>query len=115
VRQRLVTSPTAPFLPISSALVPLYEFGCRRCGARFEALTPPTDAPPCPNCGAAAPRRLFSPISGPLKFGLRGAAARRSDALRRVREERRLEERSRRRDERGQEGQSAKRRRDSSG
>jgi putative FmdB family regulatory protein len=86
-------------LPISSEVVPLYEFRCRHCGVRFEALTAPTEAPPCPNCKAAAANRLFSPISRPLKLGLRGAAARRSNALRRAREERRREERAKRRDE----------------
>ncbi|HEY3946248.1 MAG TPA: zinc ribbon domain-containing protein [Solirubrobacteraceae bacterium] len=80
--------------------MPLYEFRCRRCGARFDALTASTDTPSCARCGAATDR-LFSPISRPLKFGLRGSAARRPDALRRVREERRLQERAERRQERG--------------
>lgn len=82
--------------------MPLYEFRCRRCGVRFEALTAPTETPPCANCGAAEPDRVFSPISRPLKFGLRGVAARRSDAERRGREERRVEERMKRRE--GREG-----------
>jgi putative FmdB family regulatory protein len=120
--QRLVTSPPAHFLPIFSALVPLYEFRCPRCSARFEALTAPAETPPCPSCGAAGPDRLFSPISRPLKLGLRGRAARRSDALRRVREERRREERARRQDERahkdrieGREERGRKERRPDSG
>ncbi len=99
----VVTPPDAPLLPISSAFVPLYEFKCGRCGERFEALTAPDGEAECPACGAGQPQRVYSPISRPLKFGLRGAAARRSDSLRRAREERRREERGSR-EERRREG-----------
>ena len=54
----------------------------------------PGGASPCPECGRAETEKLFSPISRPLKFGLRGAAARRSNALRRAREQRRREQRA---------------------
>ncbi len=77
--------------------MPLYEFRCSQCGTRFEALSATGASLPCPDCGAGAPERLFSPISKPLKFGLRGAEARRSDASRRAREERRREERANKR------------------
>ena len=77
--------------------MPLYEFRCAQCGARFDALSVAGASPRCPECGGEEPERKSSPISGPLKFGLRGAAARRSGSLRRAREERRLEERARRR------------------
>jgi putative FmdB family regulatory protein len=80
--------------------VPLYEFRCRRCGKRFEELTGPTADASCPACGAEGPERLFAPISRPLRFGLRGADARRSNAVRGAREERRREERARRRAQR---------------
>jgi putative FmdB family regulatory protein len=35
--------------------MPLYEYGCRGCGARFETLRKAAQrlaAPPCPDCGA---------------------------------------------------------------
>jgi putative FmdB family regulatory protein len=82
--------------------VPLYDFRCRACGAEFEALVSPSEQPVCPNCGEGDPERLFSPISRPLKFGLRGAEARRSNATRRAREERKREERAKRRERRDQ-------------
>jgi putative FmdB family regulatory protein len=75
-------------------------FRCRACGERFEELTPPSSDACCPACGAAGPERLFAPISRPLKFGLRGADARRSNAQRGAREERKREERARRRAQR---------------
>jgi hypothetical protein len=55
------------------------------------------ETPTCPGCGDPIPERLLSSVSGPLKFGLRGANARRSDALRAAREERRREQRAERR------------------
>lgn len=93
----------APDRPISSFAVPLYEFACAACGERFEALAAPSERPHCPACGAVEPRRLYSPISPPPRLGLRGAAARRSNALRRAREEQRRERREQRR-ERAQDG-----------
>jgi putative FmdB family regulatory protein len=77
--------------------MPLYEFRCRSCAAVFEELVRGDDAPVCPVCEAGDPERLLSPISAPLKFGLRGAEARRSNATRRVREEQRREQRAARR------------------
>jgi putative FmdB family regulatory protein len=67
--------------------VPLYDFACRACGERFEALVAAGQAPACPVCAAPEPERLFSPIAGPLKTGVRGSAARRSDSLRHSRDE----------------------------
>jgi putative FmdB family regulatory protein len=78
--------------------MPLYEFECSACGERFEALVAVSEHPSCPACGAAAPERLFSPISRPLKFGLRGVAAKRSNASRRARAEQRREQRAQRRE-----------------
>ena len=71
--------------------VPLYDFACDACGERFEELTRPGEAPACPACGAEGARRLFTPIPPPPKLGLRGAAARDSDARRREREATRKE------------------------
>jgi hypothetical protein len=55
------------------------------------------EAPPCPACESADTERLPTAFAGPFTVGLRGAAARRSDAERRSREERRAEERNNRR------------------
>jgi hypothetical protein len=51
-------------------------------------------------CQTPEAQRVFSPFAGPFKIGLRGAAARRSNAIRRAREEQRREERARRREQR---------------
>ena len=67
--------------------MPIYDFECTACGERFEALVAAAERPVCPVCGAPEPARLFSPIAGPLKTGLRGSAARRSDSLRHSRDE----------------------------
>ena len=69
------------------ACVPIYDFECPACSERFEALVAAAQRPACPVCGALEPVRLFSPIAGPLKTGLRGSAARRSDSLRHSRDE----------------------------
>ena len=85
--------------------MPLYDFACDACDERFEARTEPGEAPPCPACGSEATRRLFTPISPPAKMGLRGAAARQSDAVRADREWKKKEafkaERRKKREERG--------------
>ncbi|MDQ3935558.1 MAG: zinc ribbon domain-containing protein, partial [Actinomycetota bacterium] len=59
--------------------MPIYDFACEACGHEFEELIRGDEAPPCPRCGAPEPRRLLSPVAPPLKTGLRGAEARRSD------------------------------------
>jgi putative FmdB family regulatory protein len=41
--------------------MPLYDFDCRSCGHRFEALVRRQDAPPaCPTCGGVDLDRLVS-------------------------------------------------------
>jgi putative FmdB family regulatory protein len=84
--------------------VPLYEFDCGACGARFEEIVPPGCTAPCPACGGERVTRAFSQIAAPgVPVGLTGAAARDSNARRREREaakkERFVAERKRRRDE----------------
>jgi putative FmdB family regulatory protein len=74
--------------------VPIYEYRCEACGATFEELSRVDELPPCPDCGAPDPERLLSQVSPAARIGLRGAAARRSDATRRAREERRREKRA---------------------
>lgn len=71
--------------------MPLYDFACEACEATFEALARPGESPPCPACGAERTRRLFTPIAPPAKLGLRGRAARESDARRADRESQRRE------------------------
>ena len=71
--------------------MPRYDFRCLTCGNEFEALVRVSEQPACTACGAVDLQRLFSPIAGPLKTGLRGGEARRSNATRRVREELRQE------------------------
>ena len=78
--------------------MPLFEYECQTCGTRFEELVMNGDTPPCPACGAADPQRLYSNVSPPPRMGLRGLAARRSNAVRRAREEQRQERRAQRRD-----------------
>jgi putative FmdB family regulatory protein len=82
--------------------MPLYEFDCDACHARFEELVPAGGQAPCPHCGSQRVTRLFAPIaSARLPVGLTGAAARDSDARRKEREARKRErfsaERKRRR------------------
>jgi len=82
--------------------MPLYDFACAACGHRFEARLEPSEQPACPSCGRSGAERVFSPFAGPFTVGrLRGAAARRSEAERRVRQEKRREQRAKRRKERG--------------
>ena len=78
--------------------VPIYDFRCDSCGAEFEELVRASETPPCPGCGSAEPRRLLSQVAPPQRIGLRGVAARRSDATRGAREERKREERAAKRE-----------------
>jgi putative FmdB family regulatory protein len=67
--------------------VPLYEFACDVCGARYEELTPPGGTAPCPACGNERVTRQFSAIAERgTGVGLTGAAARDSNARRSERE-----------------------------
>ena len=77
--------------------MPLYEFRCRSCETVFEELVRVDEVRVCPECGTPDPERLPSSVSPPHKFGLRGAEARRSNAIRQAREERRREQRAERR------------------
>jgi putative FmdB family regulatory protein len=40
--------------------MPLYEYACEECEARFEELVRGEEAIVCPECGSAHLRRLFS-------------------------------------------------------
>lgn len=66
--------------------MPIYEFECGECGARFEELVGAEAAPPaCPACGAVAARRLLSSVSPPGRQP-RGAGVRADESRRRERE-----------------------------
>jgi putative FmdB family regulatory protein len=69
--------------------VPIHDFACGACAARFEELVRGDALPPCPQCGSADVERLLSVSAPPAKFGLRGGDARRSEAARRARREKR--------------------------
>ena len=72
--------------------MPIYEFECSKCGARFEELVAAGRSAPCAGCGSAEVRRLYSQIGEPrVPVGLFGKAAADSDARRRAREEKRQE------------------------
>jgi putative FmdB family regulatory protein len=67
--------------------VPLYEFDCCTCGARFEEVVPAGCVAPCPACGGERVNRVFSQIAARgVPVGLSGAAARDSDRRRSERE-----------------------------
>lgn len=66
--------------------VPIYEFECEECGARFEELVAAdASAVPCPDCGSERTRRLLSNVAPPGRQP-RGAGVR-SDESRRVERE----------------------------
>jgi putative FmdB family regulatory protein len=70
--------------------MPIYEFECSKCGARFEELVRAGEESPCPECGSEAVERRFSQIGeGRVPVGLTGKAAADSTARRKHREERR--------------------------
>jgi putative FmdB family regulatory protein len=82
--------------------MPLYDFRCQSCQARFESRTRSDELAPCPQCGSGETERLLSPFAGPFTVAPRGIAARRSNDSRRIREEQRLERRELRRAQRGE-------------
>jgi putative FmdB family regulatory protein len=72
--------------------MPIYEFQCSKCGARFEELVRAGQAAACPRCESSEVERRFSPIGeGRVSVGLTGKAAAESNARRAEREARRQE------------------------
>ena len=65
--------------------MPIYEFECEGCGARFEELVGAEAAAACPTCGSERTRRLYSAVSPPGRQP-RGAAVRSNEARRREKE-----------------------------
>jgi putative FmdB family regulatory protein len=71
--------------------MPIYEFECEECGARFEELVAAgAEAAPCAACGSARTRRLISSVSPPGRQP-RGAGVRSDESRRREREAARTE------------------------
>ncbi len=66
--------------------MPIYEFECEECGARFEELVAAGGvAVACPQCGSARAQRLLSNVSPPGRQP-RGAGVRSDESRRRERE-----------------------------
>ena len=70
---------------ITMRVMPIYEFQCEECGARFEELVGAETAAPCPACSSERTRRLLSPVSPPGRQP-RGAGVRSNESQRRERE-----------------------------
>ena len=67
--------------------MPIYEFRCERCEARFEGLVPVgTDSAACPECGSVETVRVFSVPGAQMSLvkspGARRAQERRNAKLR---------------------------------
>jgi putative FmdB family regulatory protein len=77
--------------------MPLLDFECEKCSARFEELVLGGKPPVCPECGASEVRRLYSPIGAAPKVSMSRAAMRDSDSRRSEREAARKEKFSERR------------------
>jgi putative FmdB family regulatory protein len=71
--------------------MPLLDFECEKCSARFEELVLGDGAVVCPECGAGEVRRLYSPIGAAPKVSMSRAAMRDSDSRRSEREASRKE------------------------
>jgi putative FmdB family regulatory protein len=72
--------------------VPIYEFECANCAARFEELVPAGAKAPCPQCKSLEVERRWSQIGEPrVPIGLTGRAAAQSNSKRQAREEQRRE------------------------
>jgi putative FmdB family regulatory protein len=71
--------------------MPIYEFECEECGARFEELVAAgAEGIACAECGSTRTRRLMSSVSPPGRQP-RGAAVRSNESQRREREAARVD------------------------
>jgi putative FmdB family regulatory protein len=70
--------------------MPIYEFECEECGARFEELVATGRTAACTACGSERTRRLYSEVAPPGRQP-RGAAVRSDESRRRERESGRQE------------------------
>jgi len=72
--------------------MPIYEFTCTKCGARFEEIVTAGATAPCPQCKSSEVQRRYSQIGEPrIPVGLFGKRAAESNAKRKEREARRFE------------------------
>jgi putative FmdB family regulatory protein len=61
--------------------VPIYEFRCRSCDARFEDLVPAgTTSATCPECGRPDAERRLSAQSAPLRLASSPGSRRKQEA-----------------------------------
>jgi putative FmdB family regulatory protein len=82
----------ATYYGVNLNRVPIYEFECAECGARFEELLRAGGTAPCPQCKSSEVTRRFSEISeGRVPVGLSGKPAAESNARRAEREAQRRE------------------------
>jgi putative FmdB family regulatory protein len=65
--------------------MPIYEFECEACGARFEELVRTGAEVACKACGSERTRRLYSTVAAPGRQP-RGAKVRADESRRRERE-----------------------------
>lgn len=65
--------------------MPIYEFECQECGARFEELVQAGAEAACQACGAQSTRRLYSTVAPPGRQP-RGAKVRSDESRRREQE-----------------------------
>jgi putative FmdB family regulatory protein len=65
--------------------MPIYEFECESCAARFEELVAIGQFASCPACGSERTRRLYSEVAPPSRQP-RGAGVRSDESRRRERE-----------------------------
>lgn len=70
--------------------MPIYEFECEACGARFEELVRAGAEAACKECGSVRTRRLYSSVAPPGRQP-RGAKVRGEESRRREREAARRE------------------------
>jgi putative FmdB family regulatory protein len=80
--------------------MPLYDFHCDSCETDFEAVSDPGKTAPCPACRSDDTRRVWTAPAMSRHPGLRGHAARVSNANRFEREEARRERMAKRKEER---------------
>lgn len=65
--------------------MPIYEFECEACGARFEELVAAGAGAACRECGSQRTRRLYSSVAPPGRQP-RGAGVRSDESRRQERE-----------------------------
>ncbi len=65
--------------------MPIYEFKCKDCAARFEELTEAGALVACPECGAERAERLYSTVAPPSRQP-RGAKVKADESRRGERE-----------------------------